>query len=268
MKKIIASFVFFLIFISAEIFADDVYLKNGSVWRNVQISDTTIGKIKILKDSSFILIDTSEVLKIDYREFVSWEKSKHEIFSKELQEDYLKKLMEKEIDRRRERTTANIDSDRDGLSKSYSWQRSLYFAGGLGSPQGLRFELGYSSVVTFAFSFGIYDSWSRDPAEGTIAVIASLRLPIQELPFTPYILGGFGKTLSIFGSPDKYSLVHLGILYELSSGIHLRPEIGIIYTTKHISGGPSLFGGYTPAVDEKTSKFGFNLILEIDFANL
>ena len=119
-----------------------------------------------------------------------------------------------------------------------------------------------------AASFGIQDNWSSDPDEGTLALVGSIKFPIQSFQFTPYILAGYGGTFTIFGGPDTYTILNMGVLYELNRGIHLRPEIGITFTSKHISGGPSLFGKETPEITEERSRFTANLIVEIDFASL
>ena len=139
----------------------------------------------------------------------------------------------------------------------------------VGTPQVLRLELGYSSQFSVAASFGIQDNWSSDPDKGTLELLLLIKqLPIQSFQFTPYLLAGYGGTFTIFGGPDTYTILNMGVLYELNRGIHLRPEIGITFTSKHISGGPSLFGKETPEITEERSRFTANLILEIDFASL
>lgn len=257
-------------------YADDVYLKNGFVLRNIQVVDTTNGRLNYLKDGTNMWIDTTYLLKIDFRELLLGQKSSYELFSKDLQDQYLKTLLEMEP-MRKEREEQMDTVRADSLQKMgihfdslYSWRRSVYVAGGWGTPQGFRFELGYNfgEIVALALSFGIGDKWSRDPEEGTLAIIGSIRLPIRSFPFTPYLLFCRGGTFTIFGGSDTYTLIYLGAMVELRSGIHLRPELGLALTSKHISGGTSLFGGTSPEVNEDRSRLGANVTLEIDLAHL
>ncbi|MCX7737165.1 MAG: hypothetical protein N2319_10685 [Candidatus Kapabacteria bacterium] len=156
------------------------------------------------------------------------------------------------------------------LDSIYSWRNSIYLAVGWGLPQGARFELGYNfgEILSFGISFGIGDNWSRDPAEGTFAILGSLRFPIESSPINPYLLICSGGTFSIFSGSDSYILVYLGSLVKLSSGIHLRPEIGLALTSKYISGGKNMFGGSSPLITEDISRLGVNLSLEFDFAHI
>jgi hypothetical protein len=261
-------------------YADDIYLMTGFVLRNVQVMDTTNSHIKIVRDGRISLIDTSFVLSIDRREVLSKQKSSYEIFSQDLHEQYQRSLPEKEAmePERKQRLKASrraakaelLERMEAHLDSTHTWRKSIYIAGGWGIPQGARFELGYNfqESIALALSFGIHDSWSNDPAEGTLAILGSLRFPVSLLPVTPYLLICTGGTLATFGGQDTYTLIYVGTMVELSSGIHLRPEFGLAFTSKHISGGTSLFGGTSPEIKEDKTRFGANVTLEIDLAHI
>jgi hypothetical protein len=76
-------------------------------------------------------------------------------------------------------------------------------------------------MVSLAVSFGIGHNWSREPAKGTFAVLGSFRFPASSPPVTPYLLLCTGSTLTIPGQSDTSTLLFLGTMVELRSGIHL-----------------------------------------------
>lgn len=163
-----------------------------------------------------------------------------------------------------------VDSNQVVVSAdTLPWARSLYISGGYGTPQGLRFELGYNagSDISLAVTFGIKDNWSRDPEEGTFGVIGKIHF-LQIKSAKSYILFGYGGTIAIFGGPDTYTLVHIGSKIPLINWLQLCPEFGYVFTSKHISGGSSLFGDSPPEVKEKKTRLGFNVSLEIDFRQI
>lgn len=149
------------------------------------------------------------------------------------------------------------------------WARSLYLSCGLGSPQGLRFELGYNfgSDISLAATFGIKDNWSRDPEEGTLGIIGKIHFYKNKL-ISGYLLIGTGGTLAIMGEPDTYWLIQVGSKINLTNWLQLCPELGYALTSKHLSGGVSLFGKDTPEVREKVKRLGFNVSFEIDFRQI
>ena len=156
------------------------------------------------------------------------------------------------------------------IADSLPWGNSLYLSAGWGVPQGFRGELGYNfgTSLSLGLSFGISDTWSRDPAEGTLAILGSIRFPLQSSSVTPYILLCRGGTLSIFGNSDTYTLLYIGAMITVRPWLHLRPETGVAFTSKHISGGRSLLGGTTPEVADDKTRFGMNVSFELDFAQL
>ncbi len=147
-----------------------------------------------------------------------------------------------------------------------AYHNMIYLACGYGVPQGMRIETGYNinRFISFALSFGIGDNWSRDPQEGTLAILGTLRVPIKSSCLTPYLLICSGSTLTTFGGPDRYILLNSGLMYEITSRFVLRPEIGIALLSKHISGGETLFFGNTPEIRSETTKFSINIILEYE----
>ncbi len=156
------------------------------------------------------------------------------------------------------------------LEKLHPWRSSVYIAIGGGTPQGMRGELGYNfgSYVSLALSAGIGDSWSRDPGDGTLALLGILRLPTGSPSVTPYLLVCTGGTLAILGPSDTYTLVYAGVSVPIIQALQLRPEFGLDFTSRHISGGRSLFGGTSPEVTQKDTRVGFHVSLELDIARL
>lgn len=152
---------------------------------------------------------------------------------------------------------------------SLTWSRSLYLSCGYGTPQGLRFELGYNfgSDISIAATIGKKDHWSRNPERGTLGIIGKIHLYKSKL-MSPYILVGAGSTIAIFGEPDSYLLIQIGSKISLDNWLQLCPELGFVFTSKHISGGKSLFGGSSPVVNENKPRLGFNISFEIDFRQI
>ncbi len=249
--------------------AEDLYLKNGFAVRNVQIVDTTGGRITIMRDGERMVYDSAYVLRIEYRPFVPGERSTYVLFSEEMALCH-RAIAEGERDRRETQGADLQESVEKNLDSLHSWRRSIYLAGGWGVPHGTRFELGYntSNVFSFAFSFGIGDSWFRDPGEHTIALLISLRFPIRSWPITPYLLLGTGGTLAVHGRADTYTIASVGALIALRSGIHLRPEMGVVFTSKHVSEGRVSFWGIGPEVREQRARYGVHVAVELDFRSL
>ena len=163
-------------------------------------------------------------------------------------------------------TTINPEQTDD----STPWHTSVYIAAGTGTPQGLRYELGYNfgTIFSFGVSVGYHDSWSNHPERGTGAILGSFRIPIRSSPITPYILLLQEVHSASSAGNDEYYLLYFGGIVPLKSWLQLRPELGFDFTSKHISGGTDLFGLDTPEVREDQTRFGFNISLELDFARL
>ena len=164
----------------------------------------------------------------------------------------------------------NVDSNQVVVSDdNLPWANSLYISGGYGTPQGLRFELGYNfgSSISFALAYGKNDNWSRNPESGTIGIIFKCHfLQIQSV--TAYILFGTGGTVDMLGNRvDSYRLIHIGSKIPLSNWLQLCTELGYVFTSKHISGGKSIFGS-SPEVTETKTRFGFYISFEIDFRQI
>lgn len=162
-------------------------------------------------------------------------------------------------------TQTETKGDTSQQTKQRGWQHTVFVASGWGTPQGMRTELGYTfENVSFGLTFGIGDNWSNDPGEGTLGMILNIHFPNQSETFVPYMLLGYGGTIAIFGGPDTYALVNFGAMIPITLGFNLRPELAIVFTSKHISGGASLFGNDTPTVNDNETFFGFNLLVEFD----
>jgi hypothetical protein len=151
------------------------------------------------------------------------------------------------------------------------WGNSLYISTGYSIPLGYRFEFGYNfgTAISLAATFSIEDNWSKEPDKGSLGILGKLHLP-QIQSVSPYILVAFG------GGFDSYTLVQIGSKISLINWLHICPEIGLVFTSKHISGGgesiqlPWGWGSteQEPEVNEKRTMFGFNISFEIDFRQL
>jgi len=62
-----------------------------------------------------------------------------------------------------------------------------------------------------------------------------------------------------------YNLIYIGTMIPVKAWFHVRPEVGIVFTSKNISGGSSLLGGSGPENTENKTRLGMNLSFEIDF---
>lgn len=258
-------------------YADDVYLQTGFVMRNVQVIDTVNGVVTIKRDGEELAVSAEHIVRIEQGELLPGQKSVYELFSGDLYEKYQQSAPERErlaTERRRECEAARMASMADSIEKArvererlYPWGGSLYFAGGWGTPQGFRGELGYNFGTMFSLgvAFGIGDKWSRDPDDGTFGFLGSIRFPINSTAIAPYLLVVTGGTYSLVGNSDGYTLIYLGAIVPLRPWLQLRPELGFDFTSKHVSGGRSLLGGSSPRVTEDNTRFGAHITMEIDF---
>lgn len=153
--------------------------------------------------------------------------------------------------------------------QEYPWSATPFLSAGYGYPQGFRAETGYTFgyILTFGVSFGIGDTWSRDPGEGTLAFLGRLNIPINNTSKGMYISILTGGSIAILGEPDTYTVANLGLLIPLTNYLTLRPEVGVAFLSKHISGGHGLFGS-SPEVREEKVDGSFNLVLELDIRNV
>jgi hypothetical protein len=254
----------------AVVSADNLFLRNGVVYRNIEIIDTVGLRIHIRNGSIEKLFDLSAVYRIDRSAVVEGQRPTQEIFSQEMADRY-RQALNVEENRKLNPNVLHLDGDsypdQRHLDSLHSWRRSAYIAAGYGIPQGMHIELGFTPEipVSFAVTFGIGDQWSRDAGEGMIGVAVLLRLPSFSSATTFY--GGFmaGGTVKVFGGGDYYKQVCIGLCTPLTRNLQLRPEAGVAFTSRFVSGGTGLFGGTLPEVYDEEIKFYFNLALELDF---
>jgi hypothetical protein len=154
------------------------------------------------------------------------------------------------------------------IDDSLLWSNSLFLSAGWGTPQGFRSEIGYNfgSHVSLGVSFGLGDSWSRNPREGSVAILGSLRFPIRSSPITPYLLLCAGQEIA---SPDEYILVYLGAVVPLKPWMQCHVESGFDFTFRYISGGKDMWTGQSePQVYQWKTRLGINLSFEFDVARI
>ncbi len=267
-NRIVKLIVLFLL--QSAAIADDLYLKNGLLYTNVLVLDTTGVTIYFVRDSVTISIGSELIEKIEKKDVIPNLRSTREIYSQSKYDEFrllnqqIALLHDKEKNRPVEDSVAKVNQRLDRLQP---WRSSVFMAIGYGTPQGMRCELGYNigSKLSMAFTFGIGDQWSRDPQEGMPGVSLTIRIPNFNSAAAPYVSIMRGTTLTIFGGPDSYTQLCFGFITPLASAFQLRPEIGVAFTSRHVSGGTSLFGGTTPEVYNERTLFYIHVALEIDF---
>ncbi len=150
----------------------------------------------------------------------------------------------------------------------FPWQNSVYLAAGYGSTIGMRGEIGYNfgDVVFAGFSAGFGDKWSNEPQNGTYGVVAAVHLwNDHKRNLAPYLLLNHGSSFKLLGEMDIYTLVAVGCKYSLSKLLTLRPEVFMLFTSRHVSGGGL---SSRPLIREKTERIGISLTLEMELKQL
>lgn len=164
----------------------------------------------------------------------------------------------------------STDIDEIGKDDRVGWSNTSFIALGYGTPQGLRAEAGYrfGTFLALGFMFGIYDTWSSDPEEGTGGIFGQIHIPFGGAGIATHTFIGIGTTLTIFGKPDTYWLAHVGITYPVNHFLTLRPELGLVSTSRwdYVPDGTVDRWGNANRQNVETtdSHFGIHLALEID----
>jgi len=170
-----------------------------------------------------------------------------------------------------------IDSSNSKNENTFAWRNSPYIALGYGYPQGSRLEIGYniSSIISLGFIVGFNDYWSKhsnrnflEPIDNSYGLAGKLFIPIESLNSIPYIFVAAGQNFSIFGfsNTDSYIIFNIGMIVPVTKWLQIRPEFGLDFTSRYLSGGHAFFIGErdTPEIDENMTRIGFNLSFEID----
>ena len=163
--------------------------------------------------------------------------------------------------------SANIKAANSIMSPS--WASTLYLAAGCGLPQGIRCELGYtiSDLVSLGICGSVYDSWGYYSEVGSFGLCARYHPPLTLHGLRPYLFASGGASLSIFNGADSFVMLSIGTMYELRRALHLRPELGIVFCNRHISGGNGVFSS-SPELTEPSTRLSFHLALELDLSHL
>jgi len=175
-------------------------------------------------------------------------------------------------------STTKIDSSNNSYENTFTWINSPYIALGYGYPQGIRFEIGYNILKYFSLGiiYNFNNYWIESSGNGTwgfnnkmIGLNCRIFLPYKSWYITPYLLISRGLNFSIFGTSNSYTNIYLGTMIPVTKWLQLRPELGIDFTSRYISGGVE-FPGYGPNPEVKQDKtwFGFNLSMEFDIIGL
>ena len=150
--------------------------------------------------------------------------------------------------------------------RSIPWRNSPFISINYNYPLFNKFELGQniSSFIAFGASITINDNWSNTSYEPKIGFFIMIKTPFYKLPFTPYLYFNKGATFRLFSEDDKYTQLNLGGMIKIFPCLFFRPEIGYCQTNRNISGGQSMFGGYTPIVSEIRNNISFNIGIEFN----
>lgn len=152
---------------------------------------------------------------------------------------------------------------------AFPWENSVYLAAGYGGTIGMRGEIGYNfgDIVFAGFSAGFGDKWSNKPQNGTYGIVAALHLwNDHERKLAPYLLLNHGSSFKLLSEVDIYTLAALGCKYPFSSLFTLRPEVFMLFSSRHVSGG-GLFS-QSPDIREKEQRIGISLTLEMELKQL
>ncbi len=147
---------------------------------------------------------------------------------------------------------------------SIPWSSSFYVSSGYGIPQGLRIELGYNfgHLISLGGFYGKFDTWSH----GDLSFGLCGKLNFISRALTSYLLVGYGGSFALFGEEDTYTLALLGFRQPIINWVHIRPEIGLVFTSKYVSGG-GIFSS-SPIIRENESKLAINVSLELDLRQI
>ncbi len=96
-KTISRALFFFLLLLSTAVLADELYLKNGLLYRNVRVMDTTGTTVSFVWDSIRVSISLGLIEKIEMREYIPKQKSTHEIYSQSKYDEITQSQMQNAV---------------------------------------------------------------------------------------------------------------------------------------------------------------------------
>lgn len=96
-NKFTILFVLFLIHQSA-VLADEIYMKNGILYKNVIVVDTTGTKVNIIRDNIKMDLKLGLIEKIDIKEYIPNQKSTREIYSQSKYEEFIQRAQKQNED--------------------------------------------------------------------------------------------------------------------------------------------------------------------------
>lgn len=156
---------------------------------------------------------------------------------------------------------------------SDSAANTSYIAGGYSWLQGYKFELGINkgSTASFAINFSENDRWSSHRHQLMCGIMgrAFLRKPVEG-KVLPYFGIEWGANFGDLIKMDSFFQFNLGSLLHFTSGICLRPEMSLSFTSKYLYGDDIfiLGGGKTETVNENVTRLNATLFLELDAAKI
>ncbi len=163
-----------------------------------------------------------------------------------------------EVDTERPEATTDFQSYGSNIP---TWANSLYISAGMGYPNRMRIDVGYNilSYASVGFSINRFHQWSDDVPTLMFGFVFQVRTPIGSSPIALNLLYSIAESFEIFHLSDSNHLLFFGVIIPVISRIQCKPELGIIWRSKYISGGPTIWGTETPAIFERGVHAGGNL---------
>jgi hypothetical protein len=198
--------------------ADDLYLKNGVLFRNVIIIDTTGAVLHIIRDSVRTGIPLELVERIDRREFIPGLKSAREIYSLSVAGKFLKNVNPKEDDAGRKIIWKQFDGPTVGIQ--------MLLASGLSIGWiSIAYPKDFTGSDNTGMQGGIVNS-----AQIAVAIIGVIFVPTG-IAVGGEIVGGSGNTWgmiggSILGGGIGFIAAENGSVIKASKLIYLCESVG------------------------------------------
>jgi len=96
-KTIIRVLFFFFLLLPTAVLADELYLKNGLLYRNVRVIDTTETTVSIVWDSIRVSLQLELIEKIEMREYFPNQQSTQEIYSQSKYDEFTQSQMQNAV---------------------------------------------------------------------------------------------------------------------------------------------------------------------------
>lgn len=247
--------------------ADDIFLKNGYIHRNVRITSAEGNIILFMKnDSVSSSVRRDDVLRMEYVKIDSQSRYAFELSDTLVALDYEARSAPS-IPRTSAAKQGLTESDTLKIPLIPSRQNALRYRGEWGNPAGMKISFGFIVHSIFAFDLFIsnYGSWSRSPNVQRYGISASLYTNISILPWHPVVpylqLGRGFRFGGLFGGGDHYTQIGVGLFMPVygNTGVYVVRSI----TESTIDTSTDFFG---PAIYEHSILDGTMIGFEMHFS--